>query len=252
LIWIQVGNSEFPSGIAELGSINCSFRMSLRILWHAHVSTSELLAAGASQTELASFLRDGADSLRSNFFPLALGWPMGFSWSSAVAQETLLCIAASGGLTSNLIWAPDRALPSSWELGFAVATDDIMIFSDGGPDCLAAPVASFEAALLDHGAIKHEGEDVDNKLNATCVGIDLVDGVSWCRRRCGYSNFSAVSAIWQSISRARLAQLLLTSASRSGFACYTGCASAFSIRSTTSPLVSKPRIGSRDLVRPLC
>ena len=104
---------------------------------------------------------------------------MGFSWSSAVAQETLLGIAADGGLTESCIWSPDRPLPESWNLGFAVATDDLMIFSDDGPGCTLRAAHAFERSLANHGGVKNAGKDINDSLSATCIGIDLVSGTEW-------------------------------------------------------------------------
>ena len=104
---------------------------------------------------------------------------MGFSWSSAVAQETLLRIAEARGLTDSVIWSPVKPLPPSWELGFAVATDDMMIFSDAGPGRTLEAARGFETALVRHGAVKHPEQDLDDALNACCLVIDLVDGTQW-------------------------------------------------------------------------
>ena len=95
---------------------------------------------------------------------------------SAVAQEILLGIAATAGLDTQLCWAPDAPLPFSWELGFALATDDLLLFSDRGPGGADSATARFEHTLRLHGAVKHEGKDIDDALNATYIGIDLVEG----------------------------------------------------------------------------
>ena len=59
---------------------------------------------------------------------------MGFSWSSCVAQSTLLSICTLAGLDDCKVLASDAVLPESLDLCLAVATDDLMIFSDAGLD----------------------------------------------------------------------------------------------------------------------
>jgi len=39
---------------------------------------------------------------------------------------------------------------------------------------------AFERALSFHGACKHAAKDVDDALDATCLGVELVDGTHWC------------------------------------------------------------------------
>ncbi len=69
------------------------------------VKREELLEAGMSEAELVAAA--GADSARSWLVPRAMVWPMGFSWSSWVAQETLLTIASRAGLTTAQVLACD-------------------------------------------------------------------------------------------------------------------------------------------------
>ena len=67
---------------------------------------------------------------------------------------------------------------SSPYLQFAVATDDVMIFSTHERVTSAAAArldAALEAAQLVHNASK----DVNDACNATCLGIDLVEGNRW-------------------------------------------------------------------------
>ena len=74
------------------------------------VQRAELLAAGLSEAELAAF---GAQRGVSSLVPCSGVWPMGFSWSSCVAQEALLPIAEDAGLDSRIVLAPDASLPEN-------------------------------------------------------------------------------------------------------------------------------------------
>ena len=80
----------------------------------------------------ADLIAHGADPAHLVFFSCLRAWPMGFSWSSCVAQETLLGWCNSSGLTSDLALAPDTPIPDSLDICFAVATDELMVFSDMG------------------------------------------------------------------------------------------------------------------------
>ena len=93
------------------------------------VSRSELFERGFTREEILSF--GGPDDLDS-FVPCSKVWPMGFSWSSCVAQSTLLSICEEAGLRDRQVRACDSPLPDSLDLAFAVATDDLMIFLDAG------------------------------------------------------------------------------------------------------------------------
>ena len=62
---------------------------------------------------------------------------------------------------------------------FSLATDDVMIFSDGGPGVTAEAARRLEAALEEHGIIKHADKDVDDVDSAICVGVELVSGTHW-------------------------------------------------------------------------
>ncbi len=96
-----------------------------------------------------------------------------------MAQETLLCDAAAAGLTSAHVLAEDVALPAGLGLAFAVATGDAMVFSDAGPGATLPATQLLVDALEDHGAALNHEKDIDDAVNATCVGIDLVDGREW-------------------------------------------------------------------------
>lgn len=141
------------------------------------VSRAELYEIGGlRQAEVDSFLETGSETRSSILFPVSRVWPMGFSWSSCVAQEKLLAICEASGLDSSCILAADVKTPESFELVFAAATDDTMIFSDAGPGVTGAAAARLDDAMKSHGAIKNAGKDLTDQLDAVCVGIALEKG----------------------------------------------------------------------------
>ena len=103
---------------------------------------------------------------------------MGFSWSSYVAQETLLTVAFDSGLSAEKVIAGGRAIPSCLNGAFALATDDLMIFSCCEGQTLEL-AERFETAFAARGGVKHGAKDIDDSLTAVCVGVELVNGSHW-------------------------------------------------------------------------
>ena len=79
---------------------------------------------------------------------------MGFSWSSCVAQSTLLSICEEAGLRDRQVLACDSPLPGSLDLAFAVATDDLMIFSVAGAGITVGAAKHVEEVMLARGIVK--------------------------------------------------------------------------------------------------
>ena len=115
----------------------------------------------------------------TSFWPLPKAWPMGFSWASYVAQETLLAILKRAGIGEELAICGTQPVPIDLGLVYALATDDAMLMSDAGPGAATPWVQSFEREAAAAGAILHEGKNVDDVLDGTCIGIDLVAGRWW-------------------------------------------------------------------------
>jgi len=145
------------------------------------VTRDELVAGGLSNADITAYSVDGFDGAQfgGRLFPLGQTWQMGFSWSSFVAQETLLGIASDAGFTSEYALAPDRDSIPDMGSAFALATDDLMLFSDRGPGATLAMAELLEDSMARHGAVKHSGKDLDDVLNGACIGVELVDGRAW-------------------------------------------------------------------------
>ena len=104
---------------------------------------------------------------------------MGFSWSSYVAQETLLRVLAEAGLREDAVISTDGLAPIDLSETFSLATDDVMIFSDRGPGGTLAATERLEKQLDAHGIAKHAAKDVTDATSAICVGVELVNGTHW-------------------------------------------------------------------------
>lgn len=141
------------------------------------VTLTELaIFGGIGVEEAKSFLEEGS-GLREHLHPVSKVWPMGFSWSSFVAQEKLLDFFAKAGLDSRQVLACDTSTPDDLSLVFAAATDDAMFFSNQDRGTTTLWARAFDEAMLEAGAFKHSGKDVDDELNATCVGVCLEEGM---------------------------------------------------------------------------
>lgn len=112
--------------------------------------------------------------------PLCAVWPMGFAWSSFLAQSTLLAYCLKGGFTLDQMLADDLPTPADPSLSFALATDDLMVFSVGSATLARQLVSQTDTACAEAGLQRNAAKDVSNVADATCVGIDVEGGVRVC------------------------------------------------------------------------
>ena len=110
-------------------------------------------------------------------YPRSRVWPMGFSWSSYVAQSTMASVCASAGLCAHWQLADDLMVPTG-PTSFGLATDDIIIFSSKPEPYVRSLLGRLDRAFVRTGVQKHAGKDVDCALNGTAVGVDLVNGLA--------------------------------------------------------------------------
>ena len=122
-----------------------------RFFGRPRVTRAELLKAGLS---IADIRKAGGIDAVDVFVPYSGVWPMGFSWSSCVAQSTLMGVCARAGLTQDYVLAADLPLPEDLSLAFAVATDDLMIFSSGPEDVTTRAAEAVERVMAKHGVAK--------------------------------------------------------------------------------------------------
>ena len=113
---------------------------------------------------------------RERLWPVCTSWPMGFSWSSFVAQSKLLRCCSHAGLTRDHMLADDLPIPSVIDTTFALATDDVMLFTIGEPHEAKPRLDRQDQSIESAGVVAHRGKDINAELNGTAIGIDLVDG----------------------------------------------------------------------------
>ena len=110
-------------------------------------------------------------------YPASLVWPMGFSWSSFIAQSAMLDVCRCAGLTEDLVLCDTLPAPRSLRQAFALATDDIMVFHRGTLEESRRAMDRVDRAFVSHHVERHPLKDVTGASNATCIGIDVVDGI---------------------------------------------------------------------------
>ena len=145
------------------------------------ISVIELQQLGGLTTlEVQSFLEAGhAVPQNGVVYPVSRVWPMGFCWSSFIAQEQLLAVCKDAGLSTAEVLAGDAPIPASLGLAFAAATDDVMVFSNAGVGITSATASALDAAMDARGIVRNKAKDVDDELCATCQGVELEDGLAW-------------------------------------------------------------------------
>ena len=98
-------------------------------------------APGLSEIELATFLLDGpCDPDDAWVIPVQNTWPMGFGWSSYIAQATMVGTCMSAGFKADSFLSDERLLLPGSDSALAVATDDCNFF---------LRCSDAEAALID-------------------------------------------------------------------------------------------------------
>ena len=140
------------------------------------VSLEELCSAGMTCEEVQGYLLPGEPTDASAFHPVSLTWPMGFAWSSYVAQEFLLDICKVATLDEARVLSCEAPTPASFDMVNSAATDDVMIFSDGGAGRTSDAAHLLDAEFHRRGVVRNAAKDVDDQLDATCVGVALEAG----------------------------------------------------------------------------
>ena len=181
------------------------------------VTVQELLSCGCSVENIKSWCSDfGATiSLDDEVFPVHTVWPMGFSWSSAVAQDNTLALCKAAGICEDAILSLDHDVPSNQQEVCLVATDDtVLVHTDYSKG--VETLARLDAAFAEHNVPRNVRKDVTLAPEITALGCDLsssppvVDpnkaklGQCICRTldllACGTASpqvFSSILGVWQ-------------------------------------------------------
>ena len=109
-------------------------------------------------------------------WPVCTTWPMGFAWSSFIAQSQLLGVCNASGLTTERMLADDLHTPVDLSAVFALATDDVMLFTLGDARNATPWADKLDNAFIEHGVLAHPDKAINAALDETVIGIDLVNG----------------------------------------------------------------------------
>lgn len=139
-------------------------------------------ADACTLAELSGYVIDGsAVDPAGALVPVGNTWPMGFGWSSYIAQSTTVHSCKIGGRGSDSFLCGERLLGPDVYHAVAVATDDINSFDRMSPAERAAleelPLAGIDRAWQDMGIVGHAGKATDAVLNGRVLGVMLRDGV---------------------------------------------------------------------------
>lgn len=139
------------------------------------VQVHELLAEGLSLQQVLSFC-DEVDAeqlgLHARLFPVHCIWPMGFSWSSAVAQDTTISMCLKAGVAEENIASLDHPSPENQTEMCFVATDDVVLVHKDAKQGLET-LLHLDKAFQTHGIPKNTKKDVSLASNVTALGCDL-------------------------------------------------------------------------------
>jgi len=160
------------------------------------ITVRELLGTGmVTIRDIERAQSDGeVFDINATLFPVSVVWPMGFSWSSYLAQCTMLCVCRMAHLKGDRVLADDVDPPLHLGSVFALATDDIMHFSSHGRKDSEQVGRDLDSSMVLAGVQKHGGKDITAAAEETCIGIDLVAG------RYFAPNSSAMKTVFDAIA----------------------------------------------------
>ncbi|CAE7302251.1 unnamed protein product [Symbiodinium sp. CCMP2456] len=141
----------------------------------APVRVGELLSFGLKLDDIRRWTDDlGEKRLHKHaiLFPVNVVWPMGFSWSSCIAQDTSLGCVLEAGVAEDCILSLDHALPKHQDELCAVATDDVMFFHKNH-DRGRTTLRRLDRVFAEHGVSKNFKTDVSLSSAMTGLGCDI-------------------------------------------------------------------------------
>ena len=141
----------------------------------APVRLGELLNLGLKLEDIRRWADDlGEEKLtrRTVLFPVNVVWPMGFSWSSCVAQDTSVGCVLEAGVAEDCILSLDHALPRHQQELCAVCTDDVLLFHKNHRRGRAT-LRRLDHVFVKHGVSKNCKKDVSLSSAMTGPGCDI-------------------------------------------------------------------------------
>ena len=150
--------------------------------WMGHpcLTVAELCSwEGFCRKDLESLLQAGECLCDDRpVYILSNCWPMGFAWSSYVAQASMLGLCARAGIPSSQLLSVGQTTPDDLTMTAALATDDLMVFKRADAIVSVDWCANFDKAMDDAGAQRNAAKDVTWATDATVVGVNVEKGLA--------------------------------------------------------------------------
>ena len=105
--------------------------------------------------------------------PVSKVWPMGYAWSSFLAQSCMLAVCHAAGLTDKICMSTDLPLPKSVTESLGSATDDICHSATRGKAHAQDIGDRIDRAFKRVGLRSHQDKRVTGVVNGTCIGVDV-------------------------------------------------------------------------------
>ena len=142
------------------------------------VQVAELLNCGLCLEDIGHFCKDlSFEGLRHDMvlYPVHAVWPMGFSWSSAVAQETTIAVCKKAGISESSILSLEHEPPASFDEVCFVATDDTVLIHKNKERGVST-LTDLDAAFEQCGVPRNSRKDASVASSVTALGCDLSNG----------------------------------------------------------------------------
>lgn len=140
------------------------------------VRVKDLLEAGAFDIDFVNSLVDDLDAtplqVSEDIFPVSTVWPMGFSWSSVVAQSTTLACVTRAGVPLECALSVECPPPSHQAELCMVATDDV-VFMHRDKARASETLQKFDSCLEEAGIPRKAVKDVTCADEVTALGCDI-------------------------------------------------------------------------------
>ena len=141
------------------------------------VTVKELVHAGMSVDDIWEACQDvQRGDLLGDFcvYPVHAVWPMGFSWSSAVAQDATLAVCLAAGIPEEQILSVDHDTPSCHDEVCLVATDDTVLVHKNAEQG-AKRLEKLDRAFDEKCVPRNLAKDVSLAESLTALGCDLTN-----------------------------------------------------------------------------
>jgi hypothetical protein len=145
------------------------------------LTLAELRSVGATDAELNTWMLDGSADGDGEATPVSCAWPMGFGWSSYIAQTYMVSSCMRAGFLAGEFLTEEQEVPLQAGSSLSVATDDVIHFLRASREEVASlaelPLACLDRQWACDGLRGNDAKTFDLLSSAVALGIKLKDGV---------------------------------------------------------------------------